>query len=396
MYLVKSLKIVFFAALVANSAFVKSQEENLLHRIQQEQVTEDDFYDTGLFPCQITLKKGRKTVEDNNVFFTALTIYTLKSIQDSLSSDDWLTVEGIFDRSRDLFRRYKNRKGDITYNFYQTDPDIPIPNLKRSRSEKSKLPDDLDDTSILYLILEGSSDSLLMEVKRKMTAQSFHEEKIPSTLRAYRKSRAYRTWFADRMKQDLDLCVMCNVLTFVFQNELALDTVDTETISTITNMIRNGDHVENKRLVSCYYQSTPIILYHVSRLISVANHPELNRIKDTVVQEAIRCLNSTGNLMEKVILLSSLYRLGEESDFELSMDRLEEDMDDFYWFTASPFCGRRLWIRKLVGKSDCLHLKYKSRAYYLALIQELKVLSGATMRSTGSQGMVLFKGTEGL
>jgi hypothetical protein len=375
----KCLALLVVILFVVNINGVCAQSKLLWDSIRAQQAgAGDSFYQEGLFRSQIAKRNGRKTVEDNNIFFTALINYTLQSCKDSLSADEQLVVDSLYAKSKRVLPYYQNRKGDITYNFYQVNPENPFPNLRfYSGIRKFRLTDDLDDTSLIYLILQ-SSDSLNKALKKKMAEQSRNPRKIVSTLPKYRESKAYRTWFADKMKQDLDICVMANVLTFVFQKKLPMDSVDIETIQLISQLVSANAHLTKARWVSAHYQSSSIILYHLARLIVVADHPDLNPLKRKIVSDLHNQLRQASNPMERVILLTSLYRLGEKVNFEFDLGELEGEMKKFFWFNGNPFSGSPVWVKKLMGKKF-MQLRYTSSGYYWCLLLELKTVSKASV-----------------
>ena len=369
--------------------FINTQAQNqlILNKITDYQIKNDDiFYNKGLFPSQRLVMNKKKTVEDNNIFLTALTLYTLKSLQDSLTASEKLLINNIINNSSDVFKYYANRNGGITYNFYQVYPnENPFPNARfMKNSKRTRLPDDLDDTSIIYLV-KNSSDSLNYQLKNKMVEHS-GKEIYTSTYKQFREMEVYKTWFAEKMKQDIDICVLTNVLLFVFEKKLRLSATDSVSMRVIKHVIQNNLHLNKAYLISSHYQNTAIILYHIARLISTANFPVLNELKPKIIQDINNALKNTSNAMENVILLTSLIRLGENTNFSMNFQDLENDMKKFYWFVANPFCGSKFWLRRILGKSN---IKYKNEAYYMALILELSVLSNANFVKENNQ--LIFK-----
>ena len=76
----------------------------------------------------------------------------------------------------------------------------------------------------------------------------------------------------------------------------------------------------------------------------VANHPSLNAIKQKLIKDLYQQLEASDeNSIDRVILLTSLYRLGEQPDFRINQEELKNDMSSFYWFKANPFYGQRVW-----------------------------------------------------
>lgn len=344
-----------------------------LQRISDLQIKEDSFYRKGTFPSEISWKKGKKVAEDNNIFFTALITFTLQSLYDSVDSESRGVVDSIQALSHP-YQYYKNRNGDITYNFYQVRPETPFPTVPFMAKKKSaKLPDDLDDTSLMYLI-NNSSDSLKRLLKSKMVYQSDLHPRVATTIRPFRNTKAYRTWFADKMEQDLDICVVTNVLLFVISTGLPFEDADIESLDFIRYVINNDLHREKPHKIAANYPYTSVILYHVSRIISALNDGQLDDLGGKVKEDLLSQLNEANNEMEKVVLLTSLYRLGHEVEFKIDSAELKKDMESFYWFDAHPLSINKN-LRKIMGKSNITRLKYRSEAYYWALVMELEVLS---------------------
>ena len=68
-----------------------------------------------------------------------------------------------------------------------------------------------------------------------MVSYAYREERKPvqKTLNKYKNQLAYEVFFADKMKQEYDVVVMCNILLFVFEREYALNEMDENTIQFI-------------------------------------------------------------------------------------------------------------------------------------------------------------------
>ncbi|MBN2637736.1 MAG: hypothetical protein JXR65_01465 [Bacteroidales bacterium] len=361
--------------LIQNLLF--AQDIHILEKIDSLQSRGNGFYTRGLFPSQMGLVGGRKMYEDNNIFFTALTLYTLQSIKNQFSIKGKFLISNMSGCAKNLYPLYQNRQWGPTYNFYQTHPDRPFPGLKiLSGMKKFRLADDLDDTSIIYLLLH-TNDSLNAAVKKRMEAQAKSPKKVTSTFKKYRNYKAYRTWFAHKMKQDMDICVMSNALLFVIRKGLPLDSTDSCTITLIKKMVNENEIMKHGYIVSSHYQKSPVILYHLSRLISVANNPELNGLIPKIVTDLKYELKISKNAMDRVILISSLYRLHQKVDFSFSYNNLNKAMQSFYWFMANPFSGSNVTIKRIIGRKGLLNFEYKSEAYYWSLVLELQSLTGA-------------------
>jgi hypothetical protein len=365
------LSIMFFFFMHAGAL---SQPDTLLQTIANQQTKQDSFYATGLFPTQLV--RGRTVHADNNVFYTALTLYTLKNIRQWCTPQAQVLVDSMICRAWPTFANYQNRQGGITYNFYPTKPDRPFPGIPwLARSKRGLLPDDVDDTSLIYLV-QNTPDSLNRAVKKLMTLQSGKHTPVKSTYKQYQNSQAYRTWFADNMKQDLDVCVMANVLLFVGEKKLTLEPVDYETVSLLKDVIANGIYKKRPYLISSHYQDETVILYHLARVVAIDSFA-WGIARHQLIADVEQQLKQTDHAMEKVVLISSLFRMGKRVTFRLASEEINRVMPNFFWFKASPLYGSAVGVKKLLGKRGLYQLKYRSIPYYQALLLEFMLLTNA-------------------
>lgn len=351
---------------------------NLLREIQALQSTGDSFYKKGVFPSVMSIKLFNNEYLDNNIFFTAITTYTLGAIVCDFSQDERSIFTILKSNSMDAFVSYNNANKKLTYNFYPNFPDTPFAGLgKFSQWGLLRLPDDLDDTSMIYLSLESSRKKNI-ELKKLMELQATKRKKVVSTLEKYQKSKVYKSWFVTKMRQDIDVCVICNVLLFVKKKELSFSMVDDDSLDFICDVISNDYHVDSPNIVSPHYKHIAIILYHVTRLLVEIDHEKLNKLREKLIGDIKMQYGNANNTIEKIILLSSLFRLGQEQPFKLPYDIFEEDVANFPWFYSDPLYGANIKLKKVLGKKHFFKSYYTCKAYYLTLFLELEKLSKAT------------------
>lgn len=352
------LFIIFSQSLSQN---IEVMKDSLLKEISKIQCKNDAFYADGLFPTK------RNNKDDNNIFFSTLVAYTLQNNKDFFTQKQQIIIDSIIQKIQQNFSHYQSRNGRITYNFWQTNPiEMPLPNSKIfSKWNRALLADDLDDTALIYLIKnDKKSDSL---VKKEMEKYTHHKsKKLKNIPKEYRNFEAYYTWFGNN--QDLDICVIANVLLFVFEKNLALSHYDYQSFELIKTMIENNDHFNNPHLISGWYKTTPIILYSISRMLEKAPQEFQLQLKERIITDIKLSLQNTKNEMETVILFSSLLRLGEKTPyFEKSTT------ENFPFFYSNFFIGYPIGVRKLTGKGS-FH-QYKSEAFSQALLLEYWCLS---------------------
>jgi hypothetical protein len=343
--------------------------------VQCQKTSSDGFYEAGLFPSQrLHLKRKDYRKEDNAIFFTGLIVWTLRSQKGNLSLPNQLVVDSVCARAIRNYPRYKNKDGGCTYNFWQTNPSQHFPNDPYfSKKKKYILPDDLDDTAILYLS-ENHGDSLNHCLKHEMASHANRSKKtIQNTYRKYKHLIAYSTWFGKKMPIDFDVCVQANALRFVLDKRLEWDEHDIETIHLLRDIVLANEHLDDPAYVSPHYQNSSVILYHLARL--VAAYPKkhgLAEMKEKLVHDIQVQFLLVQDPMEKLLLHSSLLRFGIRPEISVSVQ--QKDFSSFYFFVANmtstlpnPFKG---WW----ASSKRTNFYYQSEAYYWCLMWENELL----------------------
>lgn len=350
-------------------------KEEVMRRIQSLQVVEDSFYDPGLFPCQRSWSFSREWVEDNTIFFTASIAATLRQLP--ISGEHRAVADQIIAQAMPVYAKYGSRNGEPTYNFWQTvEPDLPFPNGGRLISNsKMRLPDDYDTSCLIAQAMDN--DSLDALVRNKMVDYAVREdrrENQPTTLKNYKESRAYEVWFAKKMPQTFDICVMSNLMYFIFDRQFELNEPDSATIRLIKEMIANDDHINETKYISHHASSPALILYHVSRMMSKDPEGFFVEIEEKVKADLRQALTDSESEMEKVLILTSMIRLGIDPGITPDFERLAEDVNDFVFFSVKPF-GSGFSSLKMDGISPSID--WYSEAYNWTLVYEYLVLSDA-------------------
>ncbi len=100
----------------------------LINRISQQQIKSDSFFFPGIFPSyisrkqQFTQKKG-----DNNVFYNGLILCTIKDVYGELSPGNQSVYDNMVSRSIPFFKKFENKSGRSTYNYWRTDSAFVFP-----------------------------------------------------------------------------------------------------------------------------------------------------------------------------------------------------------------------------------------------------------------------------
>ena len=285
----------------------------LLDKIETQQLKRNNFFVEGVFPSYISAKRKFKAKQkDNTIFYNTLIVYTLKNNYNKFSTEQKILCDSIINRSIRASSHFKNKSRN-TYNFWRTDTAtkfhyswwLPV------FEGKNGLPDDMDDT-VLGLLMNDENKDSAKGLHAFMQAYINKNPPLKTTYKIYKNDSAYSTWFGKKFPVVFDVSVMCNVLSFVQQNNLQWTKADSASLYYIVKTIQRNDIVKHPAFVSPYYANTSIILYHLARLMSVKPIKELENIKPQLIQIANQQSLSTNNLLEKIMLSSALIKWNQQ------------------------------------------------------------------------------------
>ena len=305
----------FLLVILTVCAFTKTQAQDsitvdyLLDKIETQQLKHNDFFIEGIFPSYINASRKFNTKKkDNTIFYNTLIAYVLKDNYSKFNHEQKIICDSIIARSSGASKYFKNKTRN-TYNFWRTDTAtrfhyswwLPILN------GNSALPDDMDDT-VLGLFMNDENKDSAEALHQLMQAYINNKPPLKTTYKVYRNDNAYSTWFGKKFPVVFDVSVMCNELSFVQENNLQWTKADSASLLHIIQTIKRNDIVKHPAFVSPYYANTSIILYHLARLMSIKPIAALENIKPQLIQIANERLQSSNNLLEKIMLTSALIK----------------------------------------------------------------------------------------
>jgi 4-hydroxybenzoate polyprenyltransferase len=300
--------------------------EYCLDKLEQLQSKKDGFYQIGMFPTK-RFWVSKKGSEDNSIFANAIIAYILRTVNERHPNPKNLSM---LNKAIEPFELYRNRHKEASYNYWQTVGEaLPFPNSILLSLEKYRLPDDFDDTALIQLsrgphpMDQPVRDKMLkyaMRPQRKAVSHSPVEDN---------KKMVYETWYADKMQQELDVVVMSNVMLFVIEKGYAFETTDRHTIDCLKNVIDEGQYTKDPIGYAPYYNRPAIILYSLARLLTSDKKGEFTAQRQTLIKQLRQALNETDQCIEKIMIATSLLRLGESVDLELSSEKLIDDAKSF-------------------------------------------------------------------
>ncbi|WP_019987965.1 hypothetical protein [Rudanella lutea] len=331
----------------------------------------DSRFSPGLFPAYRVQPQwlGYRRA-DNNVFLTACTLFTLQGIRDRVSAESGQLIDQIVVRATNAYPAFQNKDGLDTYNFWPTRPSRHFPNGRLlHRFDHFRIPDDIDDTAMVFLTHSPSPDTLLW-LKDKLTQHANGTRlHIQNTFAEYRHLRAYSTWFGKNMPIDFDACALSNLLYLIFRYDLPRNEHDTDSLTLLANMVRLGQYVTQPFRCAPHYARTPLILYHLVRLLVAFRPAELEAVQPQLLADARAQLVRATHPMDRVILSTTLRRLGDNPP-PLDLTQIEQSFETFHFFIAGMLTAYEHPLLNRWAGSPFVQMRWVCEAHCWALVAE--------------------------
>ncbi len=311
---------------------------------------------------------------DNNIFYTGIIAFALQNMLPQLSEPNRQICKSIIDKTAKAYPYYKNKKGLPSYFFWQDGkPIMPHTLFVHKLSDLIATSEDVDD-SVMLLMAMNAPDSSTYKLHRVMdTVANTQLRTITNTYKKYKKLPAHTTYLGKKMRVDFDLAVHCNVLYFLLEENLPFNRFDSATLQIATQMIKNREYVSDPKFIAPYYISTPVILYHIARLMGKFEIPALLPYKQQLIEDIKAELNHATNIMEQVILGTSLKRLGAQPEPLLIGDLVEfnqSNQSQFVFYQARAASQMPNPFKRLLLNFSMLNYHFFCPAYNKVLLLE--------------------------
>ncbi|GAB4040613.1 hypothetical protein [Spirosoma jeollabukense] len=330
---------------------------------------------SGLFPSvrsNATLGYRRA---DTNIFFTASTVFVLQKLRPYVADDIKGLIDRIGERAATAYGLFRNKDGLNTYNFWPTRPSRHFPNgYLFHRFEHFRIPDDIDDTAMVYLTTNSArTDQLWLKDKLSQHANLSQGRQIQNTYRDYRDLRAYSTWFGKNMGIDFDACALSNMLYCIYQFDLPRNQHDTDSLTYLRSIVESGRYVSEPFRCAPHYARTSLIIYHMARLMAAFNIPELEPIRPRLIADGQQKLAQATNRVEQILLSTALLRLGTQVP-SIDIAGIEQDFTTFNFFIAGLLTAYEQPLLRRFADRSIVQMRWQCEAHCWALVAEYVVL----------------------
>ncbi|WP_138477537.1 hypothetical protein [Dyadobacter bucti] len=354
---------------------MKQPLQLFIDKIKDLQSKGDNYFPEGIFPAYRSNRIIGYKRPDTTIFFSAITSFTLQSIRKFTDSETQLRIDSICNKVVQNYPDFQNKDGLKTYNFWKTKPSRHFPNGHIFRRfEHFRIPDDVDDTAFIYLTTEPDAEELLWLKQKLAVHANGSKQWIRNTHPEYKQLPAYSTWFGKNMYIEFDVSVLSNLLYCIFYYNLPLNEHDFASLEYIRSVIATNRYRKVPFRCAHQYPRTPLIIYHVSRLIAAFNPPALSEIRQKLITDTKELLKITGDPMDKIILSSSLLRFGADSP-RLEVEHFSaKDFRGFYFFIAGLLTAYENPLLYKLSVNPLFHMHWTCEAHCWALLAEYEAL----------------------
>lgn len=356
---------------------------SLDHIIQKIAYLQDSadrrYFPEGIFESYRSNKFWRYHRPDTNVFFTAITVFTLNSIREKLSPESQKLVEQITEKAVKSYDLFQNKDGLNTYNFFQTNPSKHFPHGNiLHRFNYFKIPDDIDDTAMVYLTKLHSQEEIKWLKDKLIQHSNGYAQTIKNTFLEYKNLKAYSTWFGKNMYIEFDVCALSNMIYCLLDFCLELDEYGQDSVKYIQQVILSNQYIDQPFRVAHQYARTPLIMYHVARLMGKFQIPTLEIVREKLTKDILYYLKKEDLAeMDRVILETSLVRLSGDKVTQpvLKPTPLSLNNEESPFFMAGFLTAYENPLLYKLASSPLFHIQWTCEAHCLALLAERMAIS---------------------
>ncbi|NIJ51848.1 hypothetical protein [Dyadobacter arcticus] len=349
--------------------------QQFIERIENLQSKGNNLFPQGIFPARRVNPLIGYQRPDTTIFFSSIICFTLQSIRKDATAEIQAKIDSICAKVILNYPDFKNKDGLKTYNFWKTKPSKHFPNGFVFRHfDHFRIPDDVDDTAFVYMTTNPSQDELDW-LKGKLAVHANGSKKwISNTLPEYKSLKAYSTWFGKNMYVEFDISVLSNLLYCIMHYKLPFNQHDSDSLAYIRSVIETGRYLQSPFRFAHQYPRAPLIIYHVARLIGTFDPEHLRTARVKFVNDIIRLSAVTENRMDRVILASSLIRLGVKTE-RIEIEKFKTaDFKGFYFFIAGLLTAYQNPLLYRLSIHPLFHMHWICEAHCWTLLAEYQTL----------------------
>ncbi len=364
---------------------------SIIQKIASLQSRGDKYFPEGIFPSYRQNRYLLYKRPDTNIFYTASIVFVLNQIKPYLPPVSQTIVDEISAKAIQNYPAFQNKDGLNTYNFWQTPKDGRLSNHFPNgyifrHSEHFRLPDDIDDTSLIYLTSQAKREDVIwlkeiLQLHANLSDGPTKKRQVKNTFKHYKGLKIYSTWFGKNMAIEFDACALCNLMYLFESFKLLYNDYDIDTYQYLMRIIRRKEFISHPFQVSHNYATAPLIIYHIARLLGDFTTTILEPYRKDLIELALLLYEIEKVAMNKILLQTSLLKLSRANDFGFK-DEIEDCLKadsafnqqipdpDFCYFLGPLLSSYENPILQFFAPMKITQMEWKCEAHEWVLILE--------------------------
>ena len=355
----------------SKSKEVESGIDSWLAELKRYRDENGPQFPSGSIPSHRVYPLFNLTRADPNVYFPALIASKLLELGFMMNEEQKRLSDTIIRGIASTFQLYKSRRGRMHYNFWPTKPDIPFPNGKFLRKlDFLKLPDDIDDTALVYDALQSKPDALIMLQQNIEKHFSDHYPDQP---------KLYAAWLGEKMPFVVDVSAMTNLLNLFNKSDLPVTEFSYASGNHLRKVILSRDYISYPYKVSPYYPDTAVIAYHLAKWISLTGDRRED-LAQHMVPDLKALAENEQHTFRAMLYASSLLRLNTNANYQISFKQIKPFLPAFPWFFGSMLSAVKWKTLRKCGSWNIFHIAHVCEAWNFTLWVEYQLLKERARR----------------
>jgi hypothetical protein len=360
--------------LLTPAEVLQLQTYELIKCIAAEQVCKNSYIPDGFFLAWRYYPFGYKRIE-NTIFNTAITLFQLKQVAEYADEHEQALIQHICNNATISYPKYLSRTGKCRYNFWQTNPDKHFPNGHLlGKFARFRPADDADDTVMAYLTAPHTPEQIQW-LRTELNAYANGVKKWSKSMpKGMERLPVYSTFFVDKMDVSADVCVLSNILFWVYANGFIPNEYDQASLDFIARCIAQNLHLNHPVSISRYYPDPVVIIYHIARLIQRFNPSQLMYLIPQLMADIQYLLHKPLSFMQRVLVCSALIKLGGKAPAIIAPPSAGDFATGFSYFAYPITVEYKNPLLHQLSALSATHMRFYCKAFFLSLVLEYKYL----------------------
>ena len=224
---------------------------------------------------------------------------------------------------------------------------------------------------MIYMTLPHTKEEAKWLQNKLIQHSNGYKNRVKNTFLEYKNLKAYSTWFGENMYIEFDACALSNIIYCQLHFGLELDEHGQDSVKYIQQTILSNKYIKQPFRVAHQYARTPLIMYHIMRLMNKFYIPELEICRKKLEKDILYYLQKEElSFMDRIVLELSL-----RNKNVVEVQNLNDIDTNYPFFIAGLLTAYENTLLYKLSSSKLFHINWTCEAHSLALLAEWMVVT---------------------